>query len=153
MQENPPWEWVDGDPLRVAQYTFGQGIFLGITLSLAAIWSVVLASVLLGHPLVTLGPAASMDVFWVSFAVIESVLVIQAFYLGYFARKFPIVGRLGISPLGVRLILPRREEWVGWPSLARVGIDSIEVRPYVLLQRFRLTPRQVARLDRFMRLA
>lgn len=141
----PPWEWVDGDPLEVARYGMVIGIFVGVALAgLAVLVTVTVGALTSG----TLLPSPPFWLIWVEPALVAAVLYLL---LAGFPRWYPVVARLGISPLGLRLTLPRREVRFSWDTELAVGPDWVQGRVVLSSRRFRLTPRQSERLHRFVR--
>jgi hypothetical protein len=144
--EEIPWEWVEGDPVRTGQYGFVIGIFTGVALSLAVVLALDLLS-WVGH-LLSPPPVPT----WPLILVTQAILWPEVFFLFYFPRHFPIIGRLGISPAGLRLILPRRQVNVPWDSVQGFGPDWVAVHTGTFnTERYRLTPHQAERLKLFAR--
>jgi hypothetical protein len=117
---------------------------LGIVLVLVAIFTALLA---LG---VWSVPTSLPLPFWVIFVILYSLLLPELVFLYLVPRRFPIVGRLGISPSGLRLVFPLRKETVPWRSVRRLGTDWVEISQTLGSQRYRLTSLQAERLTRFL---
>lgn len=144
MPDGPPWEWVDGDAIRLARYSLIMGVLLGVAslLLLASVLnSLALAGVL----------SASPVPFWLMNVLTWCLLVPLFLFLYLFnPRRFPMVGRLGISPVGLRMVFPLYKVTVKWGAVNWVGPDWVEVNLGRWgSQRYRLTSDQVQRLARF----
>ena len=141
----PPWEWVEGDPIEAARYGMVLGLFLGAVLTLVA----VIVAVIVGEA--TFGTFLPAPPFWLIWVGEGLVVLVGCLLIRGFPRWYPVVTRLGISPLGLRLALPRREIRFGWDGELAVGPDWVQGRFELGHPRFRLTARQSERLHRFVR--
>jgi hypothetical protein len=143
MPAEPPWKWVEGDRVRAAQFRIFFGVLMG--------YSVLVVIVLTLEFLVTVGGWSGPTIpVWAGFALLlpwAAGLFLWAF--GVIWRRFPIVGRLGISPVGLRLMIPPRGLTVRWPAVLRVGPDFVDVIPGLRVVRFRLTTNQVQQISSF----
>jgi hypothetical protein len=140
----PPWEWVDGDTRRVAQFALGCGLVLGVfgcLLGILLLSSLRIAVV--GDPF-GIPPVALQLLSW-------GFLIPELACFWYFPRKYPILLRLGISPVGLRIVLLLRTINVSWPALEEVGQDWIKVSQPLDHVRYQLTAHQMERLRRFIR--
>jgi hypothetical protein len=139
----PPWEWVDGDPISAVRFGFGLGILVGIGFGLGAFLLANLASAYLAG-----WPAISTN------DLVPYVLLLVAAQLLYqfgIPRRYPVVGRLAISPTGLKLVLPGRTATVAWTKV-RVGLDWVDAPHGLPSQRYKLTESQMDRLTRFLRI-
>jgi hypothetical protein len=145
MANGPPWEWVDGDPVRASWYSLIGGVFL--TVGSVCFAFVVLS--LLGFPDVTFGIR-----FWRldSWIFVLPLLGFEYFFLLYIPRWIPVVARIGLSPIGVRLVtvIPIRSTTVDWTDVKSVGRDWIEVYTGFLTLRYSLTLNQAQQVRRFL---
>lgn len=120
---------------------------MGVFLGAADVLLVVVAESILGFFGAGWAPLIPFDLLWLApFAVLVPELII----LSWFPRRFPAVGRVGISPLGLRLILPLRRETIVWPDVRGVGTDRIRLSIGAGTRTFRLTPRQGQRIAHFL---
>ena len=93
------------------------------------------------------------DFLWFLLATVAFVTGLTAFRLE-FERRYPVVLRLGISPLGLRLKLPvpSIRPWniaCRWTDRPVLGPDWIGIRVLGLVEKYRLTGVQAARLQKF----
>ncbi|MCI4336727.1 MAG: hypothetical protein L3K17_05980 [Thermoplasmata archaeon] len=139
----PPCEWVEGDAVRAAQFGLITGALLGGLSCLLSISLFQAAGVWAGPPFGLLTPVWGPLFLWV---ILGPELVI----IYYFPRRFPVIGRLGISPAGMRLAFPLASFNLPWTSVDRIGPDWIEVSPFIGSVRYRLTPYQSYRLRVFL---
>jgi hypothetical protein len=144
MPEEPPWEWVAGDPVRAAQFGLATGILIGGFGALLVVCLLALAGLLTSAP--------SLDAASPAWTILVLAMATANFlFLYLFPRRFPIIGRLGISPVGVRIVLPLRGTTFPWPQVRDVGPDWIEVSSGTALrERYRLTANQAERLSHFL---
>lgn len=141
-ESSPPWEWVDGDAVHATNFALAQGVGLGVSsVGLALVTLAILAN----SGLMGLGALPGYVLESIAIGSLVLALGVQAYYPG----RFPVVGRLGISPRGLQLVLPLRTLTVGWNSV-ELGPDWVRVSPPWGGQRFRLTGQQIARLARFL---
>lgn len=147
MRSAPPWEWADGDPLRSSQfafltwaYIFGLLVFLVILLAEAF------------APTGSSGRSAESLV-WVMGA--ELVFIVSMGLVRIlFARWYPVIARLGISPLGLKFRMggsmwtPLRR----WGDQVIIGPNWVGIQLFGLTDRYRLTDYQIARVRGFARL-
>ncbi len=143
--DGPPWEWVEGDPVEVARYAMVVGVFLGVALTLLAVLITAAAFAVASGTVVFTPP------YWLPFVGLVPVFGVEYLLLNAWPRWRPIVARIGISPLGLRLAFPRREIRLGWDSELVVGSNWVQGRFFLRLCRYRLTSRQSERLRRFVR--
>jgi hypothetical protein len=126
-----------------AQFGLRTGVFLGASSALVALFTIDLLSTYDFVTFPTLPPLLLVGLLW---ALIGPELLV--FYC--LPRRFPIVGRRGLSPVGIRTVLPLRGHTVRWYDVRWVGPDSIGVCPYMGTQRCKLTELQAHRLCRFL---
>lgn len=143
MTDQPPWEWVDGDPVRSAQFALITGVFLGAASMLVVYFVLEALAVFQSLAVPVFNPLFGQALLW-------SVLGPELLFLYLFPRRFPVVGRLGISPVGLRLGFPLRTFSVAWESVERVGPDWVDVAPLLGTMRYRLTRPQSERLRHFL---
>jgi hypothetical protein len=144
MPDLPPWEWVEGDVVRSTRYALIMGVVLGAVALLLVF--VVLNGLFLAGML-----AASPVPIWLLTVLNWCVLVpVFALLILFNPGRVPIVGRLGISPAGLRLVFPLFKVTVRWGAVRWVGPDWVEVSLGRWgSQRYRLTSDQIQRLARF----
>jgi len=145
MPDEPSWEWVDGDPVRAAQY----GLIGGVFISIAAVFAAFTIMAILSFWGVTSYPSlSSLDV-WL---IVLPLLGAEFFFLLYVPRRFPVVARIGVSPLGLRLVtvFPIRGPVLNWTQVRAVGRDWIVVDMGFLTSRYRLTLTQAQRVRQFL---
>lgn len=138
----PPWEWVDGDPVWAARF----GLLTGILLGAASC----LVSVLLLNWFGMLGLVSFPSLpWWAPQVLLWSILGPEFVVFWFLPRRYPTIGRIGISPIGLRLVLPVRTVLIRWTAVRQIGPDWVY---FELLggQRYRLTERQAARLTHFV---
>ncbi|MFZ1024260.1 MAG: hypothetical protein WAN87_09000 [Thermoplasmata archaeon] len=143
IPNEPPWEWIHGDRARVAQFRLIVGVSLGAGI-------LVLASTILnilGMAGAWSGPAVP---FWVGSPVVALLFLVGGFFLLGFERRYPIVSQLGISPVGIRMVLPFHNKLAAnWGEVKWVGPDWVEVDRGHGSRRYKLTADQIHRLARF----
>lgn len=138
----PPWEWVDGDPVWSSRFAFITGVLMGGAGALLALTTLVLV----GGVVVSVG---------LPIPLVMQPLLIWAFvgpallFMWLIPRRVPVLGRIGISPVGVRLVLPIRNLTVFWSSIRRIGPDWVDLSG-APASRYRLTPQQARRLTHFV---
>jgi hypothetical protein len=138
----PPWEWVDGDPVWSSRFTFITGLLMGG----AAVLLVLTTLFLFGEVTISIGSPIPL---------VLQPLLIWAFtgpallILWLLPRRVPVLGRIGISPVGVRLVLPVRNLTILWSSVRRIGPDWVDLSG-APASRYRLTPLQARRLTHFV---
>lgn len=152
MDYGGPWEWVEGDAKRSAQYALAYWISLGIGAVLVVLLVLNFVPILTSTPSTSGSPFPSL-LLWELASVLIFVTGVTAFRFS-FQSRYPIVARLGISPVGVRLKLPipSLRAWnVGsdWADRPVIGSDWIGIRILGILEKYRLTDRQMARLRSF----
>ena len=144
MSEEPPWEWVAGDPVRAGQFGLISGIFIGAFGALLVVYGLGIVAMVTGGPFPNVGAFG-----WASLVV--ALATANFLFLYLFPRRYPIVGRLGISPVGIRMVLLVRGTTLPWPQVRDVGPDWVDVSSgSALRQRYRLTPKQGERLNQFL---
>ncbi|MCI4352642.1 MAG: hypothetical protein L3K14_04560 [Thermoplasmata archaeon] len=143
MADAPPWEWVEGDPVRSRRYSFLSSMVIGTSLAFVA-WAFLNYASLNGWLVFPVAPS----VLWPLLFVL--VFVPLPLILVYYARRFPVIRRLGISPVGLRLVIPPRGFTYRWGEVTRLGTDWLEVHPLLGSQRYRLTAYQAQRMIRFL---
>jgi hypothetical protein len=145
MPSEPPWEWVDGDTVRSVQYGVLYGVILG-----AALVIVVFTFISLFDP---------SGLFSVPFPLLTTPLLelLFLFFLaGLFAllllpRRVPVIGRLGVSPIGVRVILPNGGHTYYWGEVSQIGPDWLDISSLgITSRRYKLTTAQIQRVVRFL---
>ncbi len=142
MRDEPPWEWVEGDQSTASLFGVVTGVLLGVAsvgfvattislLNLSGIWSgLVIPS-------------------WVTPACLLP-MVGGVFFLILFPTRYPIVRRLGISPIGIRLEFPLRSSTVKWPAVRWIGPNYVDVKTGLGSGHIRLTANQVQRISHFV---
>lgn len=147
--EPSSWDWVDGDPVRAAQFSLFQGVNLAIS-SIPIFVSILSILELLNNSR-TVVPFAFSAVQVITFST-AGVCVILVLVGSYIPKRFPVVRRLGMSSTGLRMVLGLRElgTKVWWGDVTRVGLDWLVVRRGLFSQSFVLTPYQGQRLVRFL---
>jgi len=149
MMDDPSWVWVEGDPVRSALYRLVLGALLTFSVVILIEFAVVLSSVSVtpsGYPSAETSSAA-WELFWVS-----SLVELLAFsVLLLVPRRITVLRRLGMSEWGICLVLSFFPRLVPWTSVTRWGPDWVEVAPRRSFPvRYRLTPSQGSRLNRFL---
>ena len=139
MADEPPWEWVPGDPVRAGRYRW-------ITAAGMGVWPAILALAFLRPSDLIGAPAPTSDIWYgLAFACLAFTFV----ELVYLPKWFPVLDRIGISPLGVRFgfgFLKHEHTYV-WRDVREVGPSWIAVSSgNSLRQRYRLTANQAHRL-------
>jgi hypothetical protein len=147
MTSEPPWEWVDGDPVRVAHFELLRGMFIGAVSTMLVLWILIFVGVTASLPLISIGPAVSQIYLW-SVLAAEGLFLILAFYI--VPRRIPIIGRLGISPIGLWFAPGFRGSMVLWDQVHGVGPDWVEISAGLGPQRFKLTATQEHRVLEFL---
>jgi hypothetical protein len=143
MPEEPPWEWVDGD--RAGAVLFGVTYVYVLGVLLLFLFAFLLEILEMGG--VVSGPAVPP---WAASPLVLPPLIAAAGLVVFWPRLFAIVGRLGISPVGLRLVLPIRKVAVNWGAVRRVGVDWVTVETGRGYFRYKLTTNQAQRLNRFV---
>jgi hypothetical protein len=144
MPDEPPWEWVDGDSLQTALFRLLGGVLWGVGALLAFVSTVSI----LGVAGVISGLVVSSGAV---IPVISLVFTVGLLLWGLAPRWFPVTGRIGISPEGLRLALPLFKKTVIWPAVRWVGPDWVEVDRGHGSLHFKLTTHQVQRITGFVR--
>jgi hypothetical protein len=144
MSSKPPWEWVNGDPLRSMQFAFLAGITWGVTIALLAWFEVALFSSVSPLHGTDFRLAQNLLYALLALSVVNGVI---GFYL---PRRIPVIGSIGISPIGLRLKILIAGRTVYWGELKRIGPDWIDVSPGLGTQRYRLTQGQTQRIRSFL---
>jgi len=142
MPDEPPWEWVEGDRAKAA-------LFRSVSFILLALSCVVLVGDIL--PMLNLpglGPGPFIPL-WLE-SILLLLLAFGVLFLIIFPTQYPIVRRLGISPIGIRLGLPLRMRTVKWSAVKWVGPNYVDLGTVFGNQPVRLTLKQVQRISRFL---
>jgi hypothetical protein len=149
--DETPWEWIQGDPVYAARYGFLRGVLFGGVIALVAAYLVLLFANLFGPP-----SAGSWLPEWVATLWMPTVLGFEAaIFLGlaWYQSHRPVVARLGVSPIGVRFVLPATPgsggRLVSWWGVSVRGPETVRLElgwPWTTL---RLTPAQMRRLTSF----
>lgn len=129
------WHWESGDPVAASRY----GVMVGIFLAAGAVFLAILLLDLVDlvrHPT---APRPPVD--WLVVAIYPP-LAVELLGGWYVPRRFAVVGRLGVSSAGIRLVLPVAGRTFRWSDVRGVGPYWIDLFDVVLTQRFRLTPNQ-----------
>jgi hypothetical protein len=147
MANEPPWEWVDGDPVRVAHYELLRGMFIGAVSTMLILWILNFLGVTAGLPFVSIAPSLS-PIYLGSVLGAEGIFLVLAFY--NVPSRIPIVGRRGISPIGLRFSPGFPGSTVRWGQVHRVGSDWVEINVGLGPQRFKLTANQEQRVLQFI---
>lgn len=144
MPDEPLWEWADGDPVRAGQYVMLNNL-VGGAIFAVALWALLTMGGLIGWVAFPT-PQTSIWALLIPFALVALPLL-----PAYFHRRFPVVRRLGISPVGVRLVMPPQgSTYYRWGEVTRLGPDWLEVHPLIGSERYRLTANQSQRLVHFL---
>ena len=147
MENGPPWEWVDGDPVLSRRF---RRIMMADMAAMITLLALLILLVVLQGAGVQVHPRSSDPVY----AGIVVLLPVGALFLPNLPRWFPVVRRLGISPLGVRLEagFPERTSVWTWTEVKGIGPGWVALSKGGLIpQRFRLTAKQSERLSHFVR--
>jgi len=87
-------------------------------------------------------------------AYVESFLallaLVGAMFLGLFPTQYPILRRVGISSVGLRLVFPLRAITVKWPTIQWIGPDYMDAQLGRTRLHVRLTPGQVQQISNFL---
>ena len=142
MTDTAPWEWVEGDPGKVAVFRRGAAV----ALACAGVGTVILAVSALNLAGVASVPSVPS---WVEPLWLSPTLV-TVFFLSFYQIRNPVVSRLGVSPIGIRLVLPLRRFTVKWSAVRWVGPDFVDVKSRFGSAHIRLTPAQVQRISAFL---
>lgn len=141
MPDEPPCEWVDGDPVRAGQYAYIVGAFTSIT---CVILAILLLNMLAQFGVGSLPGLPSSIVLPASIACLWAMLL----FVFLFPRATPVVARIGLSAKGLHIAAPFGSRFTRkWGSIERLGPDWVEVS---WLKRYRLTSQQAARLHQFL---
>ncbi|MFZ3355728.1 MAG: hypothetical protein WA549_03085 [Thermoplasmata archaeon] len=143
MPEEPPWEWVEGDRGHAALY----GAITGVLLIIAC--AVFLTNIVSMLNLTRVWPVPALPN-WLESTVLLA-LIVGLFFSLLFPTRYPIVRRLGISPVGIRLVFPFYRRTVEWTAVKWVGPNYVDIRTWGGSQTVRLTPEQVRGISRFLR--
>jgi hypothetical protein len=143
LENVPPWEWVDGDPVLARRFRWA-------TVANSAVSVGSLTLLVLGtYRLLAYSPTWSFV-----FSVIFLLSAVGLSLLAHVPRWFPVVGRLGISPVGVRFeygFRLRPLTW-SWTEVKEVGPEWVTVSSNRILRyRFRLTTNQAQRVSHFLK--
>lgn len=149
--DEPPWEWINGDAVYAGRYGFLRGVLFGGVIGLAAAYFVLLGANLFGPPSAGALLPESVAVWWMPVLLgFEAALLLG---LGWYQSHRPVVTRLGVSPIGVRIVLPatlgQRGTVVSWWGVSVLGPQTIRLDrgwPWTTL---RLTPAQMQRLTSY----
>jgi hypothetical protein len=146
MPVEPPWEWVDGDPVRAGRY----GLIGGVFISIAAVFTGLMIMSILNFWGVASYLSLSTSDMWL---IVLPLLGTEYFFILYVPRRFPVVARIGVSPLGLRLVVvfPIRGPVLNRTQVRGVGRDWIAVDMGLLTSRYRLTLPQGQRIRQFLR--
>jgi len=143
VADEPPWEWVDGDHVLARRFRWAAAACVGIGL--------VFVPLLLLDPA---GMAANLSISGALWSGVTSVYLLLNFLVLYYVpKRFPVMDRLGLSPVGVRLEsgFVKRGLPFSWSEVREVGPDWIAVsKGSALRQRYRLTTIQAERLSHFL---
>ena len=142
----PPWEWVEGDPVRTGQHLVLAGLWVAGSGALA----VLLGLDVLGIVGVLRFPLALQ---WVLTLLLLAWFFVGLRLLNVFPMRYPGLSRIGFSPAGVRLLGPFGDTTIQWSAVRGVGSDWVEMyRPSAARSfRFKLTPDQAEGLSRYRR--
>jgi hypothetical protein len=145
MPDEPSWEWVDGDPVRAAQYALLGGVFLSIAAVFAAF---TIVGILSFWGVTSYSSLPSLDVC----LIVLPLLGAEYFFLLYVPRRFPVVARIGVSAIGLRLVtvFPIHVPVLNWTRVRAVGRDWIDVDMGIFTSRYRLTLTQAQRVRQFL---
>jgi len=145
MPAGASWEWVNGDAHSAAQY----GLILGVILGIGTL---IVSSVLLTFlGMFGIWPGPYLPLL-PSMALMYALLAAQWSLMYFYPRRFPVLGRLGISPLGLRLVLPIRGTTVSWTKVRAVGRAWMDIDSGFLTLRFSLTLDQARKVREFLQI-
>jgi len=142
MPDEPPWEWAEGDRRKAGLFRWATGALL-VMAGVGVIALTLSALSMAGFVSVPTIPA------WVEPLWLAPMLV-GVFFLSLYPMRNPVVGRLGISPIGIQLVFPTRRLTVKWSGVRWVGPDFVDVNTGFLGEHVLLTPYQVQRITRFL---
>ena len=144
MPDEPPWEWVDGDWVLARRFRSTMAASAAVGVGILGLLVLGLVGVVVYPPI--------WPMVWPGFVFLYVVL--NFVLIDFVPRWFPVVARLGISPVGVRFqtgFLNRGSKF-DWVKVHEIGTDCIAVSSgYIIRPRYRLTTNQAERLSRFMR--
>jgi hypothetical protein len=141
---SPSIEWVDGNLVRARQFTFIDGASIVIALLILTIVLLATFTALLG------GTLSAAELGGIAFTASALSGAVSIFAFSRLPRRWPVVKRLGISPMELRLDYSFRKLKTPWNLVRWRDRDHIEVLRGGRSTEFLLTEPQAERVRRFL---
>ncbi|HTT35479.1 MAG TPA: hypothetical protein VMH78_06395 [Thermoplasmata archaeon] len=146
---DPPVEWVPGDRRWTILYGTVQVVLWALLVSDAAVYLVFFGWPGLLSPF-SAWPFGNPDAWQSGLGFLSPGLFLALGASWQLAGRYPVLGRIGISPIGLTIPGTFRNDTVPWPRVTWRDPVHLDVRGRRGALRITLTPEQAARVRGFL---